>query len=44
MLHIASLDVEPTSKPVMHINVEWKAPWYKILDDLPQFPGFPIQT
>ncbi len=44
MLLIASLDEEPTSKPVMHINVESKAPWYEILDDLPQFPGFPIQT
>ncbi len=44
MLLVASLDEEPTTKPVMHINVESKAPWYEILDDLPQFPGFPIRN
>ena len=44
VLHVASLDDEPTTKPVMHINVESKAAWYEILDDLPRFPGFPIQS
>ena len=44
VLHVASLDDEPTTKPSMHINVASKAPWYEILDDLPQFPGFPIRS
>jgi hypothetical protein len=28
-------------KPSMHIFVGSKASWYEILDDLPQFDGFP---
>jgi len=43
MLLLASLDDEPESGPVMHINVESKAPWYEILDDLPQYEGLPLQ-
>lgn len=31
----------PSTKPSMHIFVGSKAPWYEILDDLPQFDGFP---
>ncbi|PYB72515.1 GFA family protein [Rhizobium wuzhouense] len=31
----------PSMKPSMHIFVGSKAPWYDILDDLPQFDGFP---
>jgi hypothetical protein len=41
MLVVGTLDDEPASPPVMHINVESKAPWYAILDDLPQHPGLP---
>ena len=41
MLVIATLDEEPEQGPVMHINVESKARWYEILDDLPQFEAFP---
>ena len=41
MVLVASLDEEPTAHPVMHINVESKAPWYEILDDSPQFQGLP---
>ena len=41
---VASLDVEPEEGPVMHINVESKAPWYEILDDLPQYEGLPPQA
>jgi hypothetical protein len=44
MLMLASLDDEPEAGPVVHINVESKAPWYEILDDLPQFPGLPPQA
>ena len=25
-------------------DIESKAAWYEILDDLPRFPGFPIQS
>ena len=41
LLVIASLDEEPARRPVMHINVESKAPWYDILDDLPQHQSLP---
>jgi hypothetical protein len=41
VLMIASLDSEPEQKPVMHVNVESKAPWYDILDDLPQHDALP---
>ncbi len=40
-LSIATLDREPSEAPQMHINVESKAPWYEILDGLPQFDGLP---
>ena len=40
-LVVATLDEEPASGPVMHLNVESKAPWYEIRDDLPRFEGLP---
>jgi hypothetical protein len=32
---------EPTLKPTAHMFVGSKAPWYEILDDLPQHDGHP---
>jgi hypothetical protein len=32
---------EPTLKPTGHMFVGSKAPWYEILDDLPQHDGYP---
>jgi len=40
-LVITSLAQEPTVRPVAHMNVESKAPWYEILDDCTQFASFP---
>lgn len=40
MLIVACLDEEPTAQPLLHINVESKAPWHEILDDRPQHAGF----
>ena len=40
-LVIASLDEEPAEGAVMHINLESKATWYEILDDLPQHEALP---
>lgn len=40
-LLVSTLDEEPTDPPVVHMNVESKAPWYEILDDCPQLPGLP---
>ena len=40
-LALASLDDPPTREPIMHVNVESKAPWYEIRDDLPHFPALP---
>ena len=41
VLVAASLDPEPREGPVLHINLESKAPWYEILDGRPGFDGFP---
>ncbi len=41
MLVVASLDDPSGLAPVMHVNVESKAPWYEIRDELPRFPGLP---
>jgi hypothetical protein len=38
---MGTLNDAPSMKPSMHIFVGSKAPWYDILDDLPQFEGFP---
>ena len=43
-LLISTLDVEPADPPILHLNVESKAPWYEILDDRPQFAGLPPAT
>jgi hypothetical protein len=37
----SALDDDPGVRPVPHEHVAEKAPWYEILDDLPQFPGHP---
>jgi hypothetical protein len=43
-LVVGSLDVDPARGPVMHINVESKAVWYEILDDLPQHRALPPEA
>jgi hypothetical protein len=40
-LMVATLDPEPGPLPFIHVNVESKANWFEILDDRPQYPGFP---
>lgn len=40
-LIVSSLDVDPDRAPILHVNVESKAPWYEILDGRPQFDGLP---
>lgn len=40
-LIISTLDECPDTGPVMHINVESKAHWHAITDDLPQFETRP---
>jgi hypothetical protein len=40
-LIIASLEEAPEKGPSMHINLESKAPWYEITDDLPQYQTVP---
>ena len=37
----AALDDDPGVRPVLHEYTSDKAPWYEILDDLPQFSGAP---
>ncbi len=43
-LIVASLDEEPERGPVMHLNLESKAPWYEILDDLPRHDSLPPEV
>jgi len=40
-LAMGSLDDDPGVRPVCHIFVGSKAPWYGITDDLPQYQAFP---
>ncbi|MDG2048948.1 MAG: GFA family protein [Myxococcota bacterium] len=41
MLMVSTLDTEPTTPPVVHINTGSMAPWYRIQDDRPTFPALP---
>ena len=38
---LGSLEDPGALAPTMHINVQFKAPWFEIHDDLQQFAGFP---
>ena len=40
-LIVFTLDEDPHTGPVMHVNLESKAPWYAINDGLPQHRGLP---
>jgi len=40
-LVVATLDVEPSRGPVMHLNLESKAPWYEVCDGLPEYQAVP---
>ena len=35
---LATLDEDPEIRPAAHTFVAYKAPWYEITDDLPQYP------
>ena len=40
-LALATLDDDPGVRPLSHIFVANKAPWFEITDDLPQYPDYP---
>lgn len=40
-LPLGALDDDPGIKPGFHVFTAYKAPWYEITDDLPQFPELP---
>lgn len=40
-LSLGILDDDPGNRPICHVFVGSKAPWYEITDDLPQHDGFP---
>lgn len=40
-LALGTLDDDPGIRPVMHIHIEGKAPWFDIGDGLPQHVGHP---
>ena len=39
-LALATLDDDPGVRPVAHLFVASKAPWFEITDDLPQYPEY----
>jgi len=41
VIRLGTLDDDPGVKPVRHIFVSEKAPWYEIKDDLEQFQTWP---
>lgn len=41
MLVVGTLDDESDIVPSMHVNLESKAPWYEIRDELPRFQALP---
>jgi hypothetical protein len=41
ILMVTSLNDEPEAGPIMHFHVKSKAPWYEILDNLPQYETRP---
>jgi hypothetical protein len=40
-LPLGALDDDPGIKPGFHVFVAYKAPWYDIADELPQFAELP---
>ena len=40
-LALGILDDDPGNRPVCHVFVSSKAPWYEITDQLPQYEEFP---
>jgi hypothetical protein len=40
-LALGILDDDPGSRPICHVFVGSKAPWYEITDELPQYEGLP---
>jgi len=40
-LRLGTLDGDPGVRPVCHIWVGSKAPWFEISDSLPRFPSVP---
>jgi len=43
-LIVSTLDDPSLAGPVLHLNVESKAPWHEIVDELPQFEDFSSQV
>lgn len=37
-IRLGSLDSDPQRRPLVHVWVDEKAPWYEIRDDLPRYP------
>ncbi len=40
-LPIGGLEQDPGNRPLMNIFVDYKAPWYEITDELPQYSEWP---
>jgi len=38
LIPAGELDADPGARPTAHIFVAYKAPWFEITDDIPQFP------
>jgi len=38
-IRLGTLDADPGSRPLLHVWVGSKAPWFEITDELPRLPG-----
>ena len=43
-LPLGALDDDPGIRPKRHVFVAYKAPWFEITDDLPQFAELPTRA
>jgi hypothetical protein len=41
---VGTIDDDPGIRPGAHIFVGFKAPWYEITDELPQYAEWPLGT
>jgi hypothetical protein len=43
ILRMGTIDSDPGVRPTQHIFTRYKAPWYNIHDNIPEYPGWPPQ-
>jgi len=44
IFRMGTIDGDPGTRPAQHIFTRYKAPWYNIHDDIPEFPEWAVET